>query len=261
MSSHGRSRPIVVAEPCPGSTRTRSSRSARRASEAAISASDPPGRSVRPHAPANSVSPLYSWPSSTVQETHRAGGVPRRVEDLEPDRPEPDLAALGELHRRERGHDLERWREQRRRRLEVVAVVRMDRDVGAGVFGNRRVVADVIPVTVGADDQLERPAAFRERIGDPGEGRRRGVDGDRLARRRVGEHVDVGRDGPDDGLDPVHRPSVARVDRPHGRDVARGGARRRDCTLGPTPRPREGRTSHAHSPSTRHVGVPWPRPA
>ena len=54
--------PIVVEPPWPGSTWTPSSRLDRRASEAAISAASPPGRSTRPHPPANSVSPLNSGP-------------------------------------------------------------------------------------------------------------------------------------------------------------------------------------------------------
>ena len=53
-----RSRPIVVAWPCPGSTSVSSaSGSTRSRSDLVIAAVLPPGRSVRPIEPANSTSP------------------------------------------------------------------------------------------------------------------------------------------------------------------------------------------------------------
>jgi len=50
--------------------------------DSAICASDPPGRSVRPHDPANSVSPESSRPFVRFDRQNRALGVPRRVQDL-----------------------------------------------------------------------------------------------------------------------------------------------------------------------------------
>ena len=73
-----------------------------------------------------------------------------------------------------------------------------------GVIGHGLVVADVIPVAVGRDDELERPVARGQLVRDPGERRRRGVDGDRLARARVREDVDVRGGGPDDAGDVLH---------------------------------------------------------
>ena len=105
-----------------------------------------------------------------------------RVEDLEPDLAEPDLAALGQLDRRHRRRDLE-WRPQRLRVGQPLAIERVDRDVGAGVGGHRGVVADVIPVAMGRDDELERPAALGQLVRDPGERRDRRVDRDGLAAR------------------------------------------------------------------------------
>ncbi len=50
----------------PGRTPTWSSSSVSRASDATIASASPPGRSTRPHAPANSVSPLNRIPSSSA---------------------------------------------------------------------------------------------------------------------------------------------------------------------------------------------------
>ena len=157
----------------------------------------PPGRSTRPSRRANSVSPLNSRPVVLVEQADRALGVARRVQDLEADRAEPDLAALRQLHGGHGRRDLERRRE-RLRVQEPVRVQRMDGDLGAGVRLDRGVVADVVPVAVRADDQLERPAPLRERAADPVQARDRGVDRDRLAAPLVGEDMDVGRDRADD---------------------------------------------------------------
>ena len=83
-------------------------------------------------------------------------------------------------------------------------VERMDRDVRAGVLGDGGVVADVVPVAVRRHDELERPVARGQLVGDPGEARGRGVDGDRLARALVRQDVDVRRDGPDDAVEALH---------------------------------------------------------
>jgi hypothetical protein len=85
-----------------------------------------------------------------------------------------------------------------------VTIEGMNGDLGTGRGGERGVVADVIPVAMGRDDEFERPVARGQLIGDPGEGRRRGIDGDRLARPLVGQHVDIGRDRADDPMDPLH---------------------------------------------------------
>ena len=85
----------------------------------------------------------------------------------------------------------------------------MDPDPRAGVLLDRRVVTDVIPMAVRAHDQLQRPVPFRERSLDERQRRDRRVDRDRLARRRVTQHVDVGPDRPDDGMHELHRPKRA----------------------------------------------------
>ena len=80
----------------------------------------------------------------------------------------------------------------------------MDRDVRAGVRGDRGVVADVVPVAVRGHDQLEGPAALGQLAGDPGQRRGRGVDGDGLPGAGVGQQVDVGGDRPDDPAEAFH---------------------------------------------------------
>ena len=85
----------------------------------------------------------------------------RRVQHAEPDLAEPDLAALGQLDRGYGRRDLER-RPQWLWPLEHRPIQGMYGDRGARVLGDRRIVADVIPVAVGADDELERPPAVVE---------------------------------------------------------------------------------------------------
>jgi hypothetical protein len=123
--------------------------------------------------------------------------MPRRVEDTEPDRPEPNDPALGQFHGRHRWRDLER-REERSRIGQPIPVERMDGYLGTGMRGDRRVVTDVIPVAVGRDDELERPAPVSEFVGDPGQARRCRIDRDRLVRARVGQDVNVRGDRSDD---------------------------------------------------------------
>ena len=106
-SIQARSRPIVVAGPCPGKTAIRSSSPASRAIDSTIASASPPGRSTRPQPAANSVSPLYSRPSSSARRQTDPSVCPGRVEDAQPDRPEPDRAALGQLDGRHRRRDLE----------------------------------------------------------------------------------------------------------------------------------------------------------
>ena len=85
-----------------------SSKRRSRSSDSTIASAEPPGRSTRPNEPANSVSPLYRRPASRVEQADRALGVAGRVQDPQPDGPEPDLAALGELDGGHRRRDLER---------------------------------------------------------------------------------------------------------------------------------------------------------
>ena len=140
------------------------------------------------------------------------------MEDAQPDLAEAHLATLGEVHRGDGRHDVERG-PQRLRVAQPIGVERMDRDVGAGVRGDRGVVADVVPVPVGADDELQRPVAGGQLVGDPGQRRRRGVDGDGLAGPLVGQDVDVRGDRADDPVEVLHPGIVA-----HGA-LARLGAR------------------------------------
>ena len=164
-----------------------------------------PARQVHP-APAAGEQRVAAEQQPVVcgEETDRPLGVARRVEDAQPDLPEPDLAALGELDGGHGRRDLER-RVQRLRVRQPVRVERVDRDRGAGVLGDRGVRARVVPVPVRAHDELEGPVPLRERIRDPGQARDRGVDRDRLARRRVAEDVDVRRERADDRVQALHR--------------------------------------------------------
>ena len=81
------------------------------------------------------------------EQADRALGVAGRVEDAQADLAEADDAALGQLDGRDRRRDVER-RPQRLRVGQPLAVERVDGDVGAGVRGDRGVVADVVPVAV-----------------------------------------------------------------------------------------------------------------
>ena len=90
------------------------------------------------------------------------------MEHLEADLPEPDLPTFRQVHGGHGRDDLKR-RPEGFRVGQAVAVQRMDGDLGAGMLGHGRVVADVIPVTMTGDDQLQRPVALSEFLGDPGQ--------------------------------------------------------------------------------------------
>ena len=203
-SSHARSRPIVVSGPWPGNTRTRSSSSVRRGRATRPSPSgSPPGRSTRPQPPANSVSPLNSRPSSAVEETDRSFGVAGRVEHGQADLPEPDLAALGQLDGRDGRHDLERrpaaagWSAARgradgpRSRRRCARRPPRCRRCGPSDRG-------VETISLSVQSRAASSSAIQASA------RRRGIDGDRLARARIGQHVDVGRDRADDPVEALH---------------------------------------------------------
>ena len=105
-----------------------------------------------------------------IEQADRALGVARRVQDLEVDGAEGDAPAFRQLDGRHAGHDGER-RVERLRVLQAVAVEGVDGDRRAGRRGDRGVVADVVPVAMGRDDELERPAARGQPLGDPGRAR------------------------------------------------------------------------------------------
>ena len=153
-------RPLAAdrrAAPCPGSTRSRSSSVARRARPATIASASPPGKSTRPQPPGNSVSPLNSRPSSADSRQTEPSVWPGVWRTWRRIVAEPDLAALRELDRRHARRDLERGVE--RLGLEQpVRVVRVDRDLRAGVRRDLGVGAHVVPVAMRVDDQLEGPA-------------------------------------------------------------------------------------------------------
>jgi hypothetical protein len=129
--------------------------------------------------------------------------VTRRVQDAEADLAETDLATLRQLYGGDRRRDLERSKE-RLWVLEAVAVEGMNGDLGARMPGYRRVVADVIPVAVGRDDELQGPVAGGKLIDDPRQRRGRGVDRDRFTRARIRQDVDVRRCGPDDPVEALY---------------------------------------------------------
>jgi hypothetical protein len=125
------------------------------------------------------------------------------MQDPEADLAETDLASLRQLDRGDRGWDLER-RKERLWVLEPVAVERMNGDIGARMPRDRGIVADVIPVAVGRDDELQDPVAGGQLVDDPRQRRGRRVDRDGFACSRVGEDVDVGRDRPDDPAEALY---------------------------------------------------------
>ena len=90
------------------------------------------------------------------QQADRAFGVARRVQDPQAEVAEPDDAALGQVHGRHRRHDLER-RPDRLRVRQPITIEGVDGDLGARVLGDDRVVADVVPVPVRGDDELQGP--------------------------------------------------------------------------------------------------------
>src|SRR5690349_13512968 len=71
----------------------------------------------------------------------------------------------------------------------------------------------MVPVAVARNDELQGPVARRQLVGDPGHRRRGRVDGDGLARTRVGEHVDVGRERTDDTMELLHGRAARRSGR------------------------------------------------
>ena len=77
----------------------------------------------------------------------------------------------------------------------------MDRDVRAGVVRDAGVVADVVPVPMGRDDELQRPFARGKLLGDPLQARNGGVDRDRLTRPIVAQDVQVRRQDADDAME------------------------------------------------------------
>jgi hypothetical protein len=127
----------------------------------------------------------------------------RRVQDTQADLTEANLATLCELDRGHRWRDRERC-EERLRVLQTITIEGMDRDIGAGMCRYGGVVADVVPVAMRRDDELQGPVASDKLVGDPGQGRCRRVDRDRLARSWVGEDVDVCGDRPDDATEALY---------------------------------------------------------
>ena len=104
------------------------------------------------------------------EQADRALGVARGVQDAQPDLAEPDLAALGQLHRRHRRDDLERG-VQRLRRLEPVGVGGWTAISAPVCSADGGVVTHVVPVAVRVDDQLQGPVALRQGARDPVEAR------------------------------------------------------------------------------------------
>ena len=100
-------------------------------SDSTIASAEPPGRSTRPQPPANSVSPLKRRPSSVDWRQTEPGVWPGVWRTRRRICAEPDLAAFGELDRRDGRRDLER-RAERLRVDERSPVERVDGDLGAG---------------------------------------------------------------------------------------------------------------------------------
>src|SRR5688572_17665069 len=107
----------------------------------------------------------------------------------------------------------------------------MHGDQRTGVLRDPRVVADMVPVAVRGDDQLERPPASLELAPYPLEGRDRRVDRDRLARSRVAQDVDVRRQ---DAGDPGDRfDDVRGSGRGHGVRTIGSRARPAQASMAP----------------------------
>ena len=161
ISSQGSSRSIVVSWPCPGRTRSVRSSDAIRVSDSTICSSEPPGKSVRPQAPAEQGVAAEQEPLAARQQADRALRVAGRVQHVQGDAAEADLAAFGQVDGGNAGDQRERGRDGRTGMFQAVPVRDVDGQLGAGRLDHGRVVADVIPVPVRAHDQLERPAALR----------------------------------------------------------------------------------------------------
>src|SRR5664279_5461251 len=73
-----------------------------------------------------------------------------------------------------------------------------------------RVVAHVVPVAVGGNDELQLPAALLERTAQPGNRWYRRVDGDRFVSASVTEDIDIGRDRSDCPAEQLHARRLAR---------------------------------------------------
>ena len=125
------------------------------------------------------------------------------MEDDQADVAEADDGALREFDSRDGRWDLERC-EQRLRVLEPMAIEGVDGDLGAGRGDHRGIVADVIPVAMRRDDELQCPVTGGQLVCDPGERRRGRVDGDRLSCAWIGEDVNVGRNRADDAAEALY---------------------------------------------------------
>ncbi len=195
ICSHGFSRPMVVWAPWPGNTVRPSSSVASRESDSTMASALPPGRSVRPQAPAKRVSPESSTRSSWLSRQTEPSvwpGVCSTVRSMSPKRiREPSLRSRAGHARR----DGKRCR-HRVRLLQPVPVGDVRGEGGARGDDRLGVVADVIPVAVRADDHAQVPALVAELLGQPPDRGCGGIDGDSLTRTQIGQHPDVGGRGP-----------------------------------------------------------------
>ena len=154
--SQGSSRSMVVSAPCPGRTRTPGGISrARRASDAAICSSLPPGRSVRPYVPAKRTSPASRSAVPLLVEADRSLRVPRRMQHVEDEVTDPDLLAF---HQFAGGSDRAKVEPVVVAPVEPVGVIGMDRQRRLRCIHQRGVVEDVIDVPVRVRDEVQAQA-------------------------------------------------------------------------------------------------------
>ena len=122
-----------------------------------------------------------------------------------------DAAALRELDRRNAGRDRER-RIERLRIDQPVPVGTVGGDLRAGLVRRalprprleRGILARVVPVAVGRDDEDQSPRAAGQLVDDPGQAGDRAVDDDRLASARIADQAHVRLQRPDRADDELH---------------------------------------------------------
>ena len=118
------------------------------------------------------MSPLNSRPSSSASRQTEPSVWPGVCSTPQADLAEPDLAALGQLHGRDRRRDLERGDRAARAGGAGGASAGWTAMSAPVCAATAAFVADVVPVAVRADDQPQGPRALGQRARDPLEARR-----------------------------------------------------------------------------------------
>ncbi len=92
---------------------------------------------------------------------------------------------------------------------EAVAVGQVRGKGGAGGDDGLRIVPDMVPVPMRADDEPQVPAFILELLGQPADGGRCGIDGDGFLGADVAKDPDIGGERPGRQMQHLHASSIA----------------------------------------------------